>query len=117
MRCLLSVAVVCLVAGPAVRADDPPEGSIGIMIKVEDGKVVIVEPIKDSPADKAGIKTGDVVVKINEVKVSADDLKAIADEIGKHKPGEKIKVTVNRDGKDMAIEVTVGKRSEIFPKK
>lgn len=115
MRLLLPVAVLCLVVGPALRAEEPPEGSIGVQVKTEDGKIVVVEPIKGGPADKAGVKANDVILKVNDVK--AETAEQTAKEIVKHKPGEKIKLTVNRDGKDQVIEVTVGKRSEIFPKK
>jgi S1-C subfamily serine protease len=115
MRLLLPVAIACLLVGPALRADDPPEGSIGVQVKLEDGKIVVVEPIKGGPAEKAGVKANDVIVKVNDLK--ADDLEATVKEITKHKPGNKVKLTVNRDGKDMTIEVTVGKRSEVFPKK
>jgi carboxyl-terminal processing protease len=119
---VVAVAAALVAAGPAVRAqDDPPEGSIGVQIKIEDGKIVVVEPIKDSPADKAGIKPDDVIVKINDYKVKdnveQEDLQEAVKEIVKHKPGTKIKIGIKRGDKDMTIEVTVGKRSEIFPPK
>jgi carboxyl-terminal processing protease len=115
MRLLLPVAIACLLVRAAVRADDPPEGSIGVQVKLDDGKIVVVEPIKGGPADKAGVKANDVIVKVNDFK--AEDLEATVKEIVKQKPGDKVKLTVNRDGKDMVIEITVGKRSEVLPKK
>jgi carboxyl-terminal processing protease len=120
MRLFAAVALTAALALVATtRADDLPEGSIGVKIKVEDGKIVVVEPVKDSPADKAGIKLGDVLVKVNEFAVKQkdatdEDLKATVEEVKKHKPGAKIKVTVKRGDKEMALDVTVGKRSEIF---
>ena len=122
MRQLVAFAVAAALVGlgSAARAEDPPEGSIGVQIKIEDGKIVVVEPIKDSPADKAGIKPDDVIVKINDFKVkdnvSEEDLQDTVKEIVKHKPGTKIKIGIKRGDKDMTIEVTVGKRSEIFKK-
>src|SRR5262245_54902055 len=54
MRSLISVAVaVALLGGMAVGAEDPPEGSIGVQVKIEEGKIVIVEPVKGGPAEKA----------------------------------------------------------------
>lgn len=116
MRLLVAFALFgLLAAGPAGRAEDPPEGSIGVIIKLEDGKIVVVEAVAEAPAAKAGIKADDVIVKVNDVK--AESVEATAKEIVKHKPGEKIKVAVQRGDKEMVIEVTVGKRSEIkFPK-
>jgi C-terminal processing protease CtpA/Prc len=116
---VLTAALIGL--GSATRAEDPPEGSIGVKIKLVEGKIVVEEPIKDGPADKAGIKPDDVIVKINDYKVKdavePEDLQETVKEIVKHKPGTKIKVGIKRGDKDMTIEVTVGKRSELFPKK
>ena len=116
MRLLVPLALAgLLTAGSAVRADDPPEGSIGVMIKFEDGKIIVVSTIEKSPAEKAGLKADDVILKVNDVK--AENVEDTAKEIVKHKPGEKIKITVDRGGKEKVIEVTVGKRSEIFKEK
>jgi C-terminal processing protease CtpA/Prc len=116
-----AVLLLFFAAATTVRAEDPPEGSIGVQVKIDEGKIVVVEPLKGSPAEKAGIKSGDVILKINDYKVKdtvePDDLQEAVKEIVKHKPGTKIKLTVKRDDKDMTIEVTVGKRSEIFPPK
>ena len=112
MRLAMAFALAgLLLAGPAVRADDPPEGSIGVIIKPEDGKIVVFKTADDGPAAKAGIKPDDVIVKVNDVK--AENVEDTAKEIVRHKPGEKIKVTVKRGDKEMVIEVTVGKWSEI----
>jgi C-terminal processing protease CtpA/Prc len=119
---LFTVAVV-LVASSAIRAEDPPEGSIGVQIKIHDDKnsIVVVSTINDSPAEKAGFKEGDVLVRINDFKVkdkdvTQDDLIATVKEVVKNKPGTKIKVTVKRDDKEKEIEVTVAKRNDVFPK-
>ena len=121
MRAFVSFVAVLLIASPVVRAEDPPEGSIGVQIKIDEGKIVVVGTIKDSPAEKAGFKMDDQILKVNDFKVKAseaneDDLKAAVMEVIKHKPGTKIKVTVKREGKEKEIDVTVGKRSDIFPK-
>jgi C-terminal processing protease CtpA/Prc len=126
MRLFVSFALAAaLVAfGSSTRAEDLPEGSIGVQIKISEDKatIVVVEPLKGSPAEKAGIKADDVIVKVDDLKVKEKDLEpsdmqAVVKEITKHKPGEKVKVTVKRGDKEMVIEVTVGKRSDIFPKK
>ena len=101
-----------LVFAPASRADEP-KGRIGVMLKIDDGKIVVVEPIADSPAEKAGVKAGDALRKVNDYKVKdkaeQEDLEALIKEVGKYEPGEKIKLTIERDGKEKVIEVTVGK--------
>ena len=120
MPIAFAVASLIVVSGSFARAEDPPEGSIGVQLKIDDGKLVVVEPIKGSPAEKAGLKPDDVILKIDDYKVKdnidEDGLKEAVKEVVKHKPGEKIKIGIKRGDKDMTIEVTVGKRSEIFPK-
>jgi S1-C subfamily serine protease len=59
------------------------------------------------------VKVNDYVVKAN---VDQFELERAIREIVKHKPGDKIKLGLERDGKDMTVEVTVGKRGEIYPK-
>jgi carboxyl-terminal processing protease len=119
MRLVVTFALgLGLVAAGSARSEDPPEGSIGVKVEIKDGKITVVEPIKNSPAEKAGIKPGDVIVKVDDHQVKEnveqDDLAAAVKEIVKHKPGEKVKLGIKRDGKDMTVEVMVGKRSEIF---
>lgn len=58
-----------------------------------------------SPAAKAGLKEGDIIVKVGGDKI--DSTHSLASLIGKHKVGEKTSVTVLRDGKEQAIEVTL----------
>ena len=123
MRLLVPLALVGLLA-PAARADDPPKpkGAIGVMISRETGSLVVVGTVPDSPAAKAGLKEGDVIVKVNDHKVkekdaTGEDVEALAKEIVKHEPGTKIKITVKRDDKEKVIEVTVGKPGAFAPKK
>ncbi len=65
---------------------------------------------KDQPADKAGIKDGDVIVAIDgkDVEDTADLLRTIA----RHQPGTEVKVTVWRDGSKKDFTVKLGDRSE-----
>lgn len=117
LACVIALGVA-LAAATTGRAEDPPEGMIGIQLKVDDGKLVIVSTIEKGPAEKAGIKADDVLLKINDYKVKdkaeMEDLTAAVKEVGKYKPGEKVKITVKRADKEKTIEVTVGKRSEII---
>src|SRR5436309_2949366 len=115
MRLLVSMVAATLLAG-GVRAEAPPKpkGSIGVKISAETGSVVVVETIAGSPAEKAGIKAGDVIVQVNDHKVKEkdatnEDVAEMVKEVVKHEPGSKIKVTVKRDDKEKTIEVTVGK--------
>jgi len=121
MRLVMSVALAAaLLAGGPARAEDLPEGSIGLRVELKDAKIVVKEPIKGGPAEKAGLKPGDVIVKVNDYqvmdKVDQFELERAVREIVKQKPGAKVKLEVKRDGKDMTVEVAVVKRTEVYPK-
>ena len=79
---------------------------VGIYIGDKDGKIVVVAPIEDSPAEKAGIKSGDIITKVNDQEVSAKESdKAVA--MMKGKAGTKVKITIYREGVgEKDIEVT-----------
>jgi hypothetical protein len=70
--------------------------------------VKIAEASKGSPAEKAGVKAGDVLVKLGgrDVKTLEDYAAAIQ----AHKPGDAVQVVVRRDGKDVTLDVTLGAR-------
>ncbi|MBQ9018423.1 trypsin-like peptidase domain-containing protein [Candidatus Saccharibacteria bacterium] len=66
--------------------------------------------VKDSPAEKAGLKDKDIITAVNGVKIgSAGSLSTL---IGEYKPGDTVQLTVIRDGKEIAINITIGAYSE-----
>jgi len=104
---------VLLVTGPSARAEDD-DGFLGVKIEIRDGKLVVQEPLEGGPAEKAGIKADDVIVKIGDYKikdtVDQDELQTAVKEVSKHKAGDKVKIGIKRGDKDMTVEVTLGKR-------
>ena len=68
-------------------------------IKVSEGAYVS-EFAEKSAAKAAGIEEGDVIVAINDTKVRSSH--ALQEQISKYRPGDKVKVTVNRQGKEIA---------------
>lgn len=65
------------------------------------------EVVDDSPADSAGIKEGDVIIKFNDINVlDSDDLVRA---VQRTQPGTKINLTIVRNGEKKSISLTVGK--------
>lgn len=89
------------------EGDRPYLGSIPDFSENPDGLAITgVSP--GSPAEKAGMKGGDVIIKLGESKISGiEDLQSA---LFKHKIGETIKVVVKRDGKEVTLDVTLQKR-------
>lgn len=79
---------------------------IGSIISYNDSNVVINEPYKGLPADKSGLKAGDIIVKIDSVDVSKFNVQQVSDLL-KGKPGTTLTVTISRPGekKNRTIEV------------
>lgn len=72
--------------------------------------ILVAEVTPNGPADKAGIKQGDIIIKIDdqEMKESSDVLMAVRD----RKPGEQVKVTLDRDGQEIVVTVTLEERPQ-----
>lgn len=81
-------------------------------LKSRDGAIV-TDVVKDSPADKAGIKEGDVILNFNDINVEdPSHLKII---VSTTKPGRRSKVEIIRDGKTKTLYVIVEEREDETP--
>ena len=65
--------------------------------------VYIVEVLKNSAADKAGLKKGDVLVAVDSVKITTPS--SVQEVVSRFSPGDKAELTVIRDGKEKTFEV------------
>lgn len=81
-------------------------GGLGIEVGMEDGFVKVVSPIEDTPAFKAGIKPGDLIVKLDETPVKGMTLNDAVKRM-RGKPGSAIKLTIVRKGVDKPVVVTL----------
>lgn len=78
-------------------------GGLGIQVGVEDGYVKVISPIDDTPAFKAGIKAGDLIIRLNNKPVKDLGLND-AVKLMRGKPGTSIELSVIRDGEEAPIE-------------
>ena len=98
---LPTIALALLLAPGA----EQKTGYIGVQIATNDEKEVFIQlAFAGAPAEKAGLKTGDIRVKINDVKPA--NLQVAVKVIQSLKPGKKVKFLIKRDGKEKEIEVT-----------
>ncbi|OHD71748.1 MAG: hypothetical protein A2W19_15500 [Spirochaetes bacterium RBG_16_49_21] len=72
---------------------------VGIEITIRDGQVMVVSPIDDSPAKKAGIMSGDVITKINDKQAKGMKLEKIEKMI-RGLPKSSVKLQIKREGFD-----------------
>lgn len=75
----------------------------------ERGGIYIAEVTEEGSADAAGIKKGDVLIKINDITIST--FSQLQELINKHRPNDKIKVSVKRDGAVKHFDVTLRNRA------
>lgn len=75
------------------------EGSyagLGIYVGDKDGRIVVIAPIEDTPAERAGIKSGDIILKVEGQEVTSKEMdKAVS--MMKGKEGTKVKITILRE--------------------
>ncbi len=80
-------------------------GGLGIEITMQDGYVLVVTPIDDTPAARAGIQSGDLIIEINEQDVFGLTITE-AVELMRGTVGSDIDITLRRGGDDM-IDITL----------
>ncbi|MDD5271430.1 MAG: S41 family peptidase [Methylovulum sp.] len=83
-------------------------GGLGIEVTMENGFIKVVSPIDDTPAQKAGLKAGDLIVKLDDKPVKGmslpDAVKAMRGE-----PGSKILLTVVREGAETPLKFSIAR--------
>lgn len=81
-------------------------GGLGIEVGMEDGFVKVISPIDGTPAEKAGIEAGDLIVKIDDTAIKGLSLGEAVQKMRGPK-GSKIVLTIVREGVDQPIELTL----------
>jgi serine protease Do len=80
---------------------------LGVVTEEVEGGVKVTEITDESAAKKAGIKVGDIITKIGDTKIEDPD--QLSEAVRKHKPGEKVAVTLLRDKKEQKVTAELGK--------
>ncbi|MFB1503920.1 MAG: S41 family peptidase [Thiocapsa sp. C3-sup] len=81
-------------------------GGLGIEVGMEDGFVKVIAPIDDTPAQRAGLQTGDTIVRIDQKPVKGMSLND-AVTLMRGEPGTSIELTIMRSGDEPPFDVTL----------
>jgi carboxyl-terminal processing protease len=81
-------------------------GGLGIEVGMEDGFVKVISPIEDTPAHKAGIKPGDLIIKLDDTPVKGMTLNDAVKRM-RGKPNTSITLTITRKGETGPIVVNI----------
>ncbi len=81
-------------------------GGLGIEVGMEDGLVKVVSPIEDTPADRGGVKSGDLIFKLDDSLIKGMTLSDAVKRM-RGKPKTQIKLSIIRKGEAKPIEITL----------
>jgi len=82
-------------------------GGIGVVVSPnENGYIEVVSPIEDTPAEKAGLKSGDIILTVDDTDVDMDMYEEAVSMI-RGKPGEAVKLTIRRIGVSEILEFEI----------
>lgn len=81
-------------------------GGLGIEVGMENGFVKVIAPIDDTPAQRAGVKAGDLIIRLDDTPVKGMSL-GEAVKLMRGKPGSAIEITVIRDGLEKPLKISI----------
>src|SRR5690606_23923482 len=81
-------------------------GGLGIEVGMEGGFIKVVAPIDDTPAFRAGVQAGDLIIKLDDKAVQGMSLREAID-LMRGPKGSPITITILRQGVDKPIELTI----------
>ncbi|MDA0790654.1 MAG: S41 family peptidase [Proteobacteria bacterium] len=81
-------------------------GGLGLEVGLEDGFVRVISPMDDTPADKAGLRSGDLIIELDDKPVKGMSLNEAIENM-RGEPGSAIKLTVLRNGESAPNDVTI----------
>ena len=93
--------------GMSLFDEDENRAMLGVVTEGDDKGAEIRSITKESAAEKAGLKKGDIITKIGTKKIESTE--DVTEAIHSHKPGDKVDVTYLREGKEQKVTAELGK--------
>jgi carboxyl-terminal processing protease len=81
-------------------------GGLGLEVSMEGGFLRVVSPMDDTPAERAGIQAGDLIIQLGDSPVKGSSLNDSIESM-RGEPGSEVKLTVLRDGEPKPQEITL----------
>jgi serine protease Do len=89
----------------------PGQGPVLGVRRVEGVDVAkVAKVIADSPAEKAGLKEGDVVIRFGDKEIT--DFSSLKEAVDDHNPGDKVTAKVKRGEEELEVTVTLGRQND-----
>lgn len=107
------VPALLLTLSPGLRAETPaakPYMGIAAGVMEKHAGAAVREVAPKSPAEQAGLKVGDLIVKVGDKEIKSPEM--LVDAIAGHKPSEKLVLVIMREGKEHKMEVTLAERPQ-----
>ena len=98
-----------LEAGELDQLNEDTSGSyvgLGIEVTTVDGALRVIAPIDDTPAARAGIKSGDAILRIDNVPIQAENLNDAVDML-RGPPGTDVSLSIMREGSNLPLEIKI----------
>lgn len=93
--------------GFSIFSEDENRAMLGVTTEGDDKGAEVLSVTKESGAEKAGLKKGDIITKIGDRKIESSD--DVTDAVRNHKPGDKIPITFLREGKSQTATAELTK--------
>ena len=81
-------------------------GGLGIEVGMEDGFIKVISPIDDTPAQRAGVRAGDLIIRLDDQPVKGMTLSEAVDKM-RGDPGTPITLTIVRENVDAPLQLTI----------
>lgn len=101
-------AVAVGVVSVAPRRPVEARGFLGVAHEMTDAGVQVTQVVPGTAASSAGIEVGDIIQKVDDIPI--DNSMKLVEAVGNHKPGDKIVLQMDRDGKQIKTEAALGTR-------
>lgn len=101
------------VTAPAATPQEDGQAWLGVAILDEEAGVTITDVSPDSPAEEAGLQVGDIILSLDDTAIESGQ--ALITALQDYAPGDSVTLTINRDGEEQDVALTLGTRPENLP--